>query len=202
MTYDVGHRTFDVARQGLALERSKILGVRACDDPGHKVGTDIMLLSTHELVERSPSDEEAESFFEMPYEFSSLGRTPIVDARVCVGFTFTRREDDKPTAESFSKEISLGNFKADGDAHVKVWVAPDLLDEVTVEWVADSATHSVESESEGANQGEHRSPLEFHPFGRKRPEFRGLVVYNRIEDLQMPPRAPIPVPRPVTPTTL
>jgi len=167
------------------LERTAILGVRRCKETGHPVAIDIMLTPTGvELKE--PTDEEASYYYEMAYEFISLGRIPVVEARADLRFQFSGRISGQDAGERRDKTIPLGNFKADGNAHVRLWIAPESLDTATITWIRESARHRLDNRD---------VRLEFHPLATERPEYRCLVTYDREPDVAVRPApAPVPVP--------
>ena len=194
-TFDTGQKTLDVAAETLRLERTAILGARRCTVEDHPAEIDVVLSHEYKTEKRAPFADEQLFFYEMSYEFASLGRIPIVEAAVVVSFSFNRRIGKTRVRNSVTQSLELGNFKFDGEAHVRIWIAPELLDIVEVTWVRESATHLVEKKN---------VTLDFHPLGLERPEFRALARYERasgVIPVEVPQAVPAPTPQRATPPT-
>jgi hypothetical protein len=166
-------QTYEVAQRTLGLESSCVLSVERCRDDSHLVAEqDVVLRGTlhgDRIVQQEPPTEgEQTLFYLMTYEFASLGRTAIVLPEVALVFRFQRRRVTEVLCRDEPCLVHLPSLRAGRDAHVRVWIAPELLNVVSAEW-APAATHI---------QNIVRDKLDFHPIPAERPQFCGVRAHE------------------------
>jgi hypothetical protein len=194
-------RTYHVASGALGLESSSIMAVARCQDKSHTSAIEFTLDGGRKVTFGTPDDEGRSGYYAMVYEFRSLGRTSIVNPSIWLYFRFIRRSTEEHAYEEVRYRVRLASLRRDDVEHVRLWISPDLLSLVVVEWVEDGARHEV---------ARQRVTLEFHATPEERPLFRFVRRYVRPgadgtggQPSTPPPAAKprVPSQRPVAPTS-
>lgn len=194
-TFEVTQRTLGVAQDALKLEVTTVLAVTR-KETNIAGEIDIVVRPNYSIENTRPSDDDCMTYLEIKYEFTSLGRTPIVQPEIPLNLSFIRRDDKSNFAPPLNVTVHIPSLKTDGSSLVTIWVPPDLLNYIVLKW------------EERATQmnAKKRVPLDFHSAKEERPQYRGLLSFSTITStgdvgiLAQPPIMPAPT-TPVPPST-
>jgi hypothetical protein len=175
------------------MENTASLSVWRCYEDEHVPAMEVLLTSDGTIEFQEPFDDELSGYYEMGYEFKSLGRAAVIEPHVRLTFRFVSRAGLKIRNE-IPQNITLSSLRTDGSAHVRLWIAPEWLLNVEVVWEKSGATHVWKGD---------RIPLDFHPMDPERPEYRAVRALQMSGDALLPlgqptTIAPPGVPRPDT----
>ena len=113
------------------------LGQDRCDNPSHATSTDKVygVQSDRTIFTEKPDSFNEKEYTKVEYDFTNLGRLPLVGVIVKGSAAFSRQN------QQFPVQISLGNIAANSCMHVNAYFSIQF-GRTTVTWDANSANQS------------------------------------------------------------
>lgn len=121
-------KTYLVAADALMLEQSRILVENYCRTEQDRMQYADVILQNGILQRGRPDEDSEQLFLAMDFQFSSLGRTGIVDPTLTL-----RVKYDDCRKDVVLPDITVGSVRPDGTTHVRLWLDQNDL-AVLVAW--------------------------------------------------------------------
>lgn len=157
-------KTYRVAADALQLEQSRILIETHCRSDHERVHYAHVTLQGGRLQLGRPDDDSEPLFLPMDFQFSSLGRTGIVDPKLTLRVKFGEGQPDVTLPN-----VLVGSVRPDGTTYARLWLDLNDLD-VLISWDASTAKQFTDGQD---------SDLIFRPLAPRTPPARAIFQLRK-----------------------